>query len=1182
MASHDVLWSWLIRAAVLNALILVVGGLVVSRLREPVDRLRLIQWVLAGCLIAPWLPVVPAWRTVSMNLIRSSSMTEVAVSTSDRPTAELSATEIPTAVQTSPPVTATSIPATTLHEPGLSMRKSPERIVAEPSATLVRISSETNRRRNALKLRNAVIALYLASSLAMLIRGLAALWRRQLLQQRAQPAAGKLLHTFHEIAGPAGLHVRLLVSDDIDSPMTWGTLRSVIVIPCTFVDQSSDVELRWGLAHEWSHVQRRDIASLWLAWAAQFICFYQPLYWMLRRRMILCQDYLADAFAARHADTTEDYAAFLVRLAKSRLQPTVPLALGIIERKSQLSERVKMLIDPHMEVSSTCRRSVTLLAACGSLAFLLLLTTIRLDASGEPKTFGTATQPVAGANTETSPAGPAVPSSAIPIAIAAESPPELPLEVGVVSGTLIDAAEGKPVAGAKVLLRSGGLKTTMSDDTGRFRFEKVPAYANGYELWAYRENLITEKVQLIQSTNENTTVVRFKPQRLEMKPGKQARFLVTSKATGKPLANAAVRFGYPDRRNVLTSEEGGVMVGGLLPQKYEVVVEAEGYARNVQQLDLSQDIGVAEFGVLLALGGEVQGVVVDEQGAPVPGASVGFREPNGVGFWGDSPRTDDEGKFRHRFLPLDVPLEVSVNKDDYVRLQQDVSVSSNQRQREIRVTMARRPPGGSVAGIVRDQSGNPVVNAQVANYGNGSSQERVTVTDNTGRFLLHDLIDGFTGVEVYVSAKGFSPQRLPVKPGTADAPAEMAVILEPGHTIRGRVMNEAGAPVGGAYVMARSGVYQPGLTYVRADDQGAFAFDSLPSDVLFQFSHSKFASTQNMPLALDSAEPVIITLDDPGLIRGQVIDTTTQQPIRQFRIRLGFSRVHQANDAKGSYDGTWGNPGLTFNTDDGRFTIQPLTDRMPLELIIEAEGHERLILPRVVAAKAKSAEEISIPLTPMVAKVPYSLMVQLRDDSAKPIPNAQLRLIVSTNQPSGPDDNAFNWALMDSGQLGQKSYVEQFLPGVTNAEGKCEFRNIVPGRYLQLAYWGEGVPKGRSLAFDETRPGQSDNVVIDLPRPAIVRGTVDRTKFPNAGAVRISGPGRGFLEFKTELADGQSQFELKDLPPGSYWIAVSGKPVRFTENGHGMSRISSLVSQRIVLKPGDTQEIHFETPDPPR
>lgn len=1134
MFAFDALWSWLIRAAVFSSLALVVGGVAICRMRQPAERLRLIQWVLAACLIAPCLPVSSVWRTVSVSFLEPTSNSISSVP----PTAPEDGASRASFVD--------SMPFAATHPPLVAEHA----IEAKPSLAAVGYWS----------LPQALVAVWAFAAGATILWWLAGMWSRASLLRGGHAPSAALLHAFHDISGPSGSRVRLIVSDAIDSPITWGAIRPVIVVPRKLADDATSAELRWGLAHEWSHVKQRDMASLWLAFAAQLICFYQPLYWMLRRRMLLCQDYIADAFAANYAESSEDYAAFLVRMAKHRLQPSASLSLGIADRKSQLSHRVRMLVTSRTDVRPNCRKRVALCSACGALLGMLFLTTIELDAK-EPQ----------------------VQPSGSPAASSANATDGESLEANVVSGILIDAANGQPVVGAQVLLRSGRVDAVASDAEGKFRFEKVSANSNGYELWAYRDNLITARTQVKQSSTADAAAATFEPLRLEMKPGMRAGFRVTSQETGLPIADARVRIGYPDRRTTTTDKNGQAAVIGLGPEQYDVTVEAPGYARDASQLDLGQKVDVADFAVALRPGGEVRGVVVDEHGQPVPEADVGYRESDGIGFHGDAFRTDPNGEFRHRFLPLGAPLKISIDKRDFVPVEQSLSLTASQPTRELRLTLARRPDGGSVAGVVRDQEGKPLAGAKVANYGNRSSQERLTTTDAEGRFVLHDLFDSSRGIYVRVSAKDFAPQGVTIEAtGTAQAPAELSVTLEPGHSLRGRIVNEAGKPVGGAYIMARSSVFRWGMESVRADDQGEFVFNSLPAEVQFDVSHPQYPSSRAATFKLDETEPVTITLEDPGVIKGQVLDAKTKQPLQQFHIRLGFSRDRRPSDANGSYNGSWSDPGLTFQESEGRFKIEPLVAGMPLELIVEADGYERFVVPRAVALKSASATDVSVALTPVSPVLPYALNVQLLNDAGKPIPDVQLRLIVSTDQPKGKDDNAYNWVLIDSGQLGDKSYVEQFLAGVTNAEGKCAFPNITPGKYLQLAYWGEGAPKGRSLAFDVTRPNQTDNVVIDVPRPAIVRGSFDRAKIHDAGGVQISSSAESFLSFEAKLKADQSTFEFRDLPPGSYWASVVSKPVTSMENGHEMHRISPLASQKIVLKAGEEKEVHFDEPDPPQ
>jgi hypothetical protein len=140
------------------------------------------------------------------------------------------------------------------------------------------------------------------------------------------------------------------------------------------------------------------------------------------------------------------------------------------------------------------------------------------------------------------------------------------------------------------------------------------------------------------------------------------------------------------------------------------------------------------------------------------------------------------------------------------------------------------------------------------------------------------------------------------------------------------------------------------------------------------------------------------------------------------------------------------------------------------------------------------------------------------------------------------------------------------------------FTDVLPERYLQLVYWGDGVPKGRTLAFDETKSGRTESIAIRLPRPATIRGAFDRSKFPDAGSVSASLMGDSWHQYEIELTEGEEAFEFRGLPPGEYSVAVRSKPVRFVEDGNIFFRISSLASEKMQVKEGEEKVLYFNEP----
>jgi beta-lactamase regulating signal transducer with metallopeptidase domain len=159
-----------------------------------------------------------------------------------------------------------------------------------------------------------------------------------------------------------GKEVRLLVGDT-PSPISWGWRRPVILLDRDTARDPGEADA--VLAHEVAHIVRNDWAMLILARLAVASFWFNPLMWLLERRLIAEAEEAADARALASVDA-ESYAQTLLSCARQVQAPRLP-ATAIADKN--LGRRVKAILGGHLRVGTPDPRRVrTAMALCALVA----------------------------------------------------------------------------------------------------------------------------------------------------------------------------------------------------------------------------------------------------------------------------------------------------------------------------------------------------------------------------------------------------------------------------------------------------------------------------------------------------------------------------------------------------------------------------------------------------------------------------------------------------------------------------------------------------------------------------------------------------------------------------------------------------------------------------------------------
>jgi thiol-disulfide isomerase/thioredoxin len=292
-------------------------------------------------------------------------------------------------------------------------------------------------------------------------------------------------------------------------------------------------------------------------------------------------------------------------------------------------------------------------------------------------------------------------------------------------------------------------------------------------------------------------------------------------------------------------------------------------------------------------GAPVRGLVLDQHGKPVGGATVVIRaskgypgSPQRIDLDFASTTADASGRWSFPNVPkrgVEIGLTAyhhSCLGDRNFYHPEPFKPESALRDGSAVLRLDR---GTLVEGTVVGPDGKPVPGAEVL-YGEGSRRAANLIpalkADARGGFSLG--IKPGVATSLTIQHPGYGPVRQSLRVGAE--PRRLTVTLPPGRTIRGRLVDRAGKPLRGRLEVTSWRGSETLQKELLTDADGRFIWDDAPGDeIVFRADSIGYSAKDDVTLG--PGEHTIV-LDRRITLKGTVVDAATGLPIPKFSVSM--------------------------------------------------------------------------------------------------------------------------------------------------------------------------------------------------------------------------------------------------------------------------------------------------------
>ena len=186
---------------------------------------------------------------------------------------------------------------------------------------------------------------------------------------------------FELLKGLGGFEIKEIVKiglhHQISSPLVFGILEHIVLLPVALCNQISQQELKMLLLHEYAHIIRKDFLLNLLVESAGILLWFNPFVYLFKKELNLQREIACDEYVVKNTSNPISYSKALLSVAENSKAINQQLSLAAYSNNTDLKTRIELINGIHKNTNQITNKEtnikITLMAGFILIATFLFI-----------------------------------------------------------------------------------------------------------------------------------------------------------------------------------------------------------------------------------------------------------------------------------------------------------------------------------------------------------------------------------------------------------------------------------------------------------------------------------------------------------------------------------------------------------------------------------------------------------------------------------------------------------------------------------------------------------------------------------------------------------------------------------------------------------------------------------------